>query len=950
MAEKQSKNMTQKRERHFNETKTIISIVIMIIGACTCLCLVALWPQKFLVDVFQSRLAYHIVLRVEDFLTCNKDYYDFVIDEPDAESRMFMLYIYNISNAKAIYQRGYKPALVETGPYGFLKHSYKYDVSFHSAQSNSNIEGSNKYNTDYVTFKEYTLLREVNDSSLCEKMFFRMDRGNGIDTPCVDNACQCKSYDSVVSIINPLFLKTIWQDTSHDLIALYSPDVFQEIRSILDEPFTEAVRAHLVSNAYKEIYLFRVQMQVGTILTTSHYNLLVNHTAREIASTSLSPSSCGLSVYGINKCLFVGYSQYKIAIDTNSHDISNTSYPSLLPLLNSSNDFSFLNLSVGLPRYIGLAWKFGYVAFNAEFGYTTVTNGEFADMYNSMSVGYAKAYFNTENVNASMITGAKRMLKTVISFIGKEIINPYSVTSAVLQSLTRQEFIKTTENVACNPRGSPCLWQWGYMETIGANYTLSDNAAINLIDVSTEVVTNPNNIFKDQNAVAYYNSYQYCTNVYPDFNQTYLQCTNYEYTFHDGLVGKPAGLWGKDHGVSSVNLTLLQSKYALQSQHVKDYYFHASCNMSALLHVHYRQKTDFHDDYVIRYLNKYKDNNLKHNFTIGNWSELGLAQWGGGFITDALESVRSTNMLVRDGMWRIGLNERFYTYFMEFSSWAIRQGYPQAWLYTIEESKELLDALCRKDYAGLEFRRNIMYRSTTLLGDGKHYINKIGDVGEVAFTPENNRGNFTCYGELEGVCQLLNESFASAASYCYQINTIYDKCTYQYTFKDNLWINFDNCANFATTLTDATGIKCDTTAVFSQSHPYVKSRGNIIAQMMYALTYDIPLTDGLFCDDFATCTYDHGGLVATTTARKLLFNGYTEPSILKYYDAKYSLHGVSLECEKQPYDICGTKSYSCHQGSGIRLVLPKNKSLVLNYETTPYEEFFAPFFEVMLNS
>jgi hypothetical protein len=51
--------------------------------------------------------------------------------------------------------------MTETGPYGFVKYTYKYDVSFDS------LKRSNE-----VTFKEYSILREPTDSVSCEVQYF----------------------------------------------------------------------------------------------------------------------------------------------------------------------------------------------------------------------------------------------------------------------------------------------------------------------------------------------------------------------------------------------------------------------------------------------------------------------------------------------------------------------------------------------------------------------------------------------------------------------------------------------------------------------------------------------------------------------------------------------------------------------------------------------------------
>ena len=43
--EKLPRDMKRKRQRHFSETKTIISVACMISGVCLLFCLLFVWPQ-----------------------------------------------------------------------------------------------------------------------------------------------------------------------------------------------------------------------------------------------------------------------------------------------------------------------------------------------------------------------------------------------------------------------------------------------------------------------------------------------------------------------------------------------------------------------------------------------------------------------------------------------------------------------------------------------------------------------------------------------------------------------------------------------------------------------------------------------------------------------------------------------------------------------------------------
>ena len=76
---------------------------------------------------------------------------DFISDEPSPELNLMTFYIYNITNPADTIQRGFKPRLVETGPYGYSKATYKYDILFDAV------------NPDLVTFKEYSILSVLED-------------------------------------------------------------------------------------------------------------------------------------------------------------------------------------------------------------------------------------------------------------------------------------------------------------------------------------------------------------------------------------------------------------------------------------------------------------------------------------------------------------------------------------------------------------------------------------------------------------------------------------------------------------------------------------------------------------------------------------------------------------------------------------------------------------------
>lgn len=765
--------MAQKRARHFNEFKTVIAVALMIFGACACFTLVMIWPQSYLINVFNSKLAYHLILDVEDYFTCNNAYIKFVVDEPDPSYSMFTVFVFNVSNTADVIQRGNKPEMVETGPYGFVKYTYKYDISFDDP-----VESTT------VTFKEFSILQELTDESACEKMHFRMDRDSLQEFPCVGGSCLCKSYDSLVTIINPLLLKMLWDESPSSIIAHHAVEVFTEIKRLLEDPFTEAVKAHLVSRAYQEIYMFRSMMQAGKLLVDS-VDYLVNtkqYTVEQIVGNqTYYKQPCGLAGYGINTCPFNPF-PFLVAAQTN--DIAAADYPSVGPLLNMSitGNASVLDQYYGMPRLLGMGWVLNIIQFNALNGYSSVTVAQMNEVVHNYTVLLAEEAFGAGAYTSDQYLGSRRMLTAFVRFVITNFVTPFS---SRLQALVYAEFLEDSALQPCHPLGELCRWQFGYLKNFEGVKTQMNNALVlQLIDTTTMTNTNPANLFKDLNAPKWYNAYRYCTQARHYAEDLDISCTNLGTTYFDALVSRPAALWGKETGKSTDNVTALHSLYNRESSALKSHYFELSCNLSYLTYQVYRDASPFHDNFVISFINKYKDPLLQHTFTVGNWTDLGVAQFGGGFVTQALARVRATNQIVRDGMWRIG-QDNYYENFLEYSSWAVKQGYPHAWIYSIAEARTLLHALARRDFIGVELRRHIAYQATTFLGDGVNFIRGVGAVGDITFTKEANKNNFTCTGENEATCTLLDRQYFSSAADCQAVEDLYLFCVDQFNFQNN---------------------------------------------------------------------------------------------------------------------------------------------------------------------
>lgn len=143
--------MKRKWERYYRETNATIGAALILFGCTFMISMSALWPQMYAPLLFDSRLSYHLVMDIEDLWTCNKDFQNFVVDEPPTDVALTQFFVFNITNAPDVIQRGYKPYVTEIGPYAYQKLSYKYEIFF-----NSN-------DTTKVEFKEFTMLREISD-------------------------------------------------------------------------------------------------------------------------------------------------------------------------------------------------------------------------------------------------------------------------------------------------------------------------------------------------------------------------------------------------------------------------------------------------------------------------------------------------------------------------------------------------------------------------------------------------------------------------------------------------------------------------------------------------------------------------------------------------------------------------------------------------------------------
>lgn len=770
--EHHTKTMAHKWERHYPTTKTTISVAMVVIGACFIVSLVIAWPQKFSSDVFNSRLLYHTIIDIEDYFTCSPDYQKFVIDEPSQEDRLVSMYLFNVTNTRDTIEQGYKPTVEEVGPFGYRKHTYKYDISFETSDSLN------------VTFKEYTLLKEVTDLFSCQRMFFKLDRSfaQTFSNPCENDRCICKSHDAVLTAVNPLYLKLFWSETPHTILSYYSQVVMKTVLDSMENGFVKAARAHLLPNAMEEIMMFRQQMQSGTLLKEIFSNLYVNYSMSEVSSKILNGdvsfpklTTCGLEKFGLSTCTLSFGERFNFLreLAINKHNLNASTFhlpSSIIPIIDPTSEISIVNTDFGIPMWAALCKFQGIVEFNGGIGYTMITSEEMKIAYDRFirTLAAYDANIDPKDVTQEQYLASEVIINGISFHLAYYYINGQK---AKLLELTYDEYNTQYTPVTCSPMGIKCIWQWGFMmKYYGATLNLGPKLSFSLVDTGSKVNTNPNNVLFPGNSARYYNVFTFCHRYGNSMNyiQSDSECpaTDISYTYDDSLIFQPAGLWGAEFGINGVNKTFLRWSFSRQSKSVKEQYFSVACNVSTLLHKVYREETPFHDEYVIRYINKFKDPALNHTFVVGQWEDLGYAQWGGGYITQAIVGVRSMYQVVRDGMWIFGRKD-YWNKLYEFSTWAARNGFPNAYLTNVKDSKLLMYTLASDDAAGIKFRAHMIYRATTWIGNGNDFINFVGKVGEVAFIDEATNADFNCDSESTSkACELLATTIYSSADNC----------------------------------------------------------------------------------------------------------------------------------------------------------------------------------------
>ena len=519
------------------------------------------------------------------------------MDEPNADIKLFAFYVFNVTNTLTVIQRGFKPQMVEIGPFGYLMHSYKYDVHFSEDGSTS------------ISFKEYNILKQAPPKA-CERMFFRMDKDLLIDgDPCSERDCTCQDTSQYVTIINPLYAKVLREETSNLMISQYAVDIFATMKDLIENDFVEAVKAHLVPNAMEELYIVRRRMQVETLFNISfeHMKQTLNETEMNyyyLASNTeyTAPDTCGLDeAFGVSECRWnAGESlrQIRFDIPASAKYFRNVTdddipYDAVPYLLDRQNNISFLNRT-GLLNWQAISVYLDFQDFPFVKESAMISDDELQEVFEDYKTRITNFAFAAPATNDQKL-GAEMLIHIICHYISVRHVGFYAST---LTSLVYDEWYTTSHPVLCSFTHLECVWQWGAVAHLN-DYEMSTEMKFSWIDRAAKVNTNPLSLYYDGNSAMMHNSYRYCQEiVIPDISPT--TCMDIDYAQEDCEVNFPAAIAGMAQGFDQLNTDGIMSYYLSRSDDEKKYWTLFGCNMSYLIHFVYRNSTTYHDEFVIR--------------------------------------------------------------------------------------------------------------------------------------------------------------------------------------------------------------------------------------------------------------------------------------------------------------------------------------------------------------
>mmetsp|Transcript_16259 Transcript_16259/g.33447 ORF Transcript_16259/g.33447 Transcript_16259/m.33447 type:complete len:1396 (-) Transcript_16259:49-4236(-) len=915
------RGMVRKWDRHFYGRMDVFWKVMLVGGIVIAGVCGMLWVQFLFIWSFNSKIIFSAILDQNDQWSLDQTYVDFVHKKNDRQTSLTSFYLWNVTNAEQVITIGDKPNVREVGPFGYIKNTYKYSVTFHPPDSH------------YVTYSQYSYYTPTQNPVDCYHMFFRMDKAvySSQQVDCPGETCYCRNEEEMVNVINPKFMQVMEKEKPWGIMGLLSQEVFAEYKEVFTTSFVDSLKFSFLPKFMRSVFNFRNQSFSGKtfgdlinkLIASKGESWVIEHFTHSHLDDKIPMEDCEPLKVPNDKsqyCPFGSANFIASFAQTNVMSLTinesrivlglDPAWPNASPFKNGEDGIlRWINAAVYLELIEETLLDKDVVRQEAEDSFWEISNE--CETWDGASKEYC--YYK--------VKGICEMMFNMWTW------SPYN------KAFVNEEWKNAPLNsVKCDTRGNTCAWELDKYNTDD----ISTEVIADFIDPYRAATWNDLSLYKEENLNNFRDIFDHCKAKADGEPYSCPAMSAYEEL---ATVTYPATLDGTTPDSKKVNYTTA----TFESM---------SCSLASWLFRGWGLENEFVNRAVATWFNLRwpSDDDMYGQWTADNLHLLGYSQWGNGIPTKLVYKVPSTNNLKRLGIWRFskkGTQLNLPEYYARTQKWA----YPMMNM-TTSQTKVVLDALAEDSVEAYELRSHIMYVGTTAMGNGTSYENGFGDKGDIGFILENAYADFKLPKDHKyyDVSEWMDLSYMSSSKHCATIDNHYEKCQLEIDKFKKFWPA--RCGIWKTLALDpAFGIQCNDVRIWTNSHPYPKKNGNVIEAFITDVLWEETLRKQLLvCSNpsyvqnpqgyyEADCSYDKGGMFIMAKARDILFEGFTDPLTIKIMNSKFKMlkKGYQIVCNNQVevsyhykcgpiYDPqCGDGGFSViHETEGVLKNMTRN--------------------------
>ncbi|CAM9257644.1 unnamed protein product [Scytosiphon promiscuus] len=848
-----------------------------------------LWSQLCYPLALNSKTLFEAIIDSNDQVVSASTYNNWLLglfsDEDDLTGgyALHSIYMWHITNPSEIMDQGFKPKLAETGPFGYIKRTTKYDVRFSPDFS------------DKVTYRSWTVYDQVEDTRDCTDMFFRMDKAKlrqGI-SDCNGTSCDCIGDTQQVTVVNPPFLKLLHQYEPSGILSTLSQEIFASIKEGMTVGFVQASKAYILPTVLDDVYRFRKAFLAINSVLGSIYSAIVVANGTDVAVSTLRgryedasidcqgfqpseySSGCPWGVLS-----FIESAASSLGVQGN---ISEAEAEHLLGLRSESNGCIF-DSAGGTLKWIAAG------RYSGHLSRPSLPHPSEVDLTGESAFNDLVATVCTWEAADGGATPSALECRAKVSGILHWLFGVWFTEGNKLGGLVIDEWrgaSSDSDDIACDTAGGSCPWRVANGSN-SAEWNISAAAALLMIDPAEQDTRNDLSHYTVDGQTLWGSAYTYC-NTDPSTPMDCDEGSRYVEAANETLPGL----------LKSAEGTLRWAQYREQV-----------CGIASNMFGSWVKESTWLNYIIANHINTTVIDLTGYVLHGDQIEDIGYVQWTTGASLFALLGLQTLGTVTHDGIWRF-MEESRHMLGPELWTQVAIAGYPTMGNVSVESGRALLDILAEDSDQADEFRRFILRQSTTYFGEsddwyaGPSSTTVSFDPGDALFIEENPNGDFssgawegtTLSSEVVALQSWLDASYMSSSEQCYILEGLYERCVAKAEDGDE-WVT--NCNFFQTIISDTVaGIECDATRIYDNAHSYPKKPGNVIAAYMYTLSLEEVLKkDHLLCADPENCDYSRGGYFTTQRARDIAFEGYTDALTVKLMNKGLAARNLTIRCSE----------------------------------------------------